>query len=54
MLRAAIRQLERAELYLDAVGALDVDDRDADHALRRLRADLEALRRHLTAVREQT
>lgn len=54
VLRAAIRQLDRAELYFDAIGALDVDDRDADRALRRLRADLDALRRHLAAVRAQT
>jgi hypothetical protein len=47
VLRAAIRQLERADIYLAAVTYMDIDDRPAERALRQLRADLDALRRHL-------
>jgi hypothetical protein len=47
VLRAAIRQLERADIYLAAVTYMDIDDRAAERALRQLRADLDALRRHL-------
>jgi hypothetical protein len=47
VLRAAIRQLERAEVYLAAVAFMDIGDRPAERALSQLRADLEGLRRHL-------
>jgi len=47
VLRAAIRQLERADIYLAAVSFMDIDDRAAERALRQLRADLDGLRRHL-------
>ncbi len=47
VLRAAIRQLERAEVYLAAVAFMDIDDRPAERALSQLRADLKGLRRHL-------
>ena len=47
VLRAAIRQLERADIYLAAVTYMDIDDRPAERALTQLRADLDALRRHL-------
>jgi hypothetical protein len=47
VLRAAIRQLERADIYLAAVMYMDIDDRPAERALSQLRADLDALRRHL-------
>jgi hypothetical protein len=47
VLRAAIRQLERADIYLAAVMFMDIDDRPAERALSQLRADLNALRRHL-------
>jgi hypothetical protein len=47
VLRAAIRQLERADIYLAAVSYMDIDDRAAERALRQLRADLDGLRRHL-------
>jgi hypothetical protein len=47
VLRAAIRQLERADIYLAAVTYMDIDDRPAERALSQLRADLDALRRHL-------
>jgi hypothetical protein len=51
VLRAAIRQLERADVYLAAVGYMDIDDRAAERALRQLRADLDGLRRHLGVQR---
>lgn len=51
VLRAAIRQLERADLYLAAVDAMGVADADATRALGRLRRDVEGLRRHLIGLR---
>jgi acyl-CoA reductase-like NAD-dependent aldehyde dehydrogenase len=51
VLRAASRQLERAELYLAAVAFMELDDREADRAIGRLRTDLESLRRYLDAQR---
>jgi hypothetical protein len=51
VLRAAIRQLERADLYLAAVGAMDLGDRQAARALNQVRTDLDALRRHLIDLR---
>jgi NAD(P)H-dependent FMN reductase len=51
VLRAAIRQLERAEIYLAAVVYMDLDDPAADRALRQLRTDVESLRRHLSDER---
>ena len=47
VLRAAIRQVERAETYMAAVAHMDLDDRAAERVVRQLRADLDALRRHL-------
>jgi hypothetical protein len=47
VLRAAIRQLERAELYLASVAYMELDDRESRRALSRLRTDVESLRRHL-------
>ncbi len=43
--------LERAELYLAAVAFMDLDDREAQRAVARLRTDLESLRRYLDARR---
>ena len=54
VLRAAVRQLERADIYLGAVAAIGVDDRAADRALMRLRNDLDSLRRHLLELRSET
>ncbi|HET7420313.1 MAG TPA: hypothetical protein VFL27_08020 [Candidatus Dormibacteraeota bacterium] len=54
VLRAAIRQLERADLYFDAVAAMEIDDRDARRAVQVLRRDIEALRRHLISLRADT
>jgi hypothetical protein len=51
VLRAAIRQLERAEIYIAAVVYMDLDDRAANRSLAKLRADLEGLRRHLSEER---
>ena len=51
VLRAAIRQLERAEIYLDAVGYMDLGDGEAERALGRLRSDLRSLEDYLVRVR---
>jgi hypothetical protein len=51
VLRIAVRQLERADLYLGAVCALELSDEDAVLAIDGLRDDLEDLRRHLVDVR---
>lgn len=50
-LRTAIRQLERADLYLAAVAYTELDDREAERALNHLRGDLESLRRHIAERR---
>jgi hypothetical protein len=54
VLRAAIRQLDRAEIYLAAVSYMQLDDRASQRALRQLRADLDGLKRHLAALRAGT
>ena len=54
VLRAAVRQLERADLYLGAVGSMYLGDRQAARALNQLRTDLDALRRHLLELRAST
>ena len=51
VLRAAIRQLDRAEIYLAAVAYMSLDDRGAQQAVSQLRTDVENLRRHLGQVR---
>jgi hypothetical protein len=48
VVRAAIRQLERAEIYLAAVTYMELDDREAERALGQLRTDHESLRRYLS------
>jgi hypothetical protein len=53
VLRAATRQLERAELYLAAVAYMQLGDREAQRALNQLRTDLESLKRHLGERRNQ-
>jgi hypothetical protein len=53
VLRAAIRQLERADMYLGAVSAMGLSDRAANRALARLRNDLDALRRHVVELRAE-
>ena len=51
VLRVAIRQLERADLYLAAVACMELGDAAAQLAVRKLRADLEAVREHLAGSR---
>jgi hypothetical protein len=51
VLRAAIRQLERAEVYLAAVAFMDIGDREAHREVNQLRTDVESLRRHLSDLR---
>ena len=53
VLRAAIRQLDRAELYLAAVAYMDLDDREAKRALNQLRRDVDSLLRHLSESRDR-
>jgi hypothetical protein len=54
VLRAAIRQLDRAEIYMAAVAYMDLDDREAQRAVMRVRTDLESLKRYLAAMRGST
>lgn len=54
VLRAAVRQLERAELYFDAVDYMDLGDREANRALAQLRADLRSLTAYLVELRSAT
>jgi acyl-CoA reductase-like NAD-dependent aldehyde dehydrogenase len=51
VLRAAARQLDRAEIYLAAVAFMDLGDQAAVRAIAQLRADLDGLRRHLSEQR---
>jgi hypothetical protein len=51
VLRAAIRQLDRAEIYLAAVAYMQLADRAAERAVRQLRTDLDGLKRHLAELR---
>jgi hypothetical protein len=47
VLGAAMRQLERADLYLAAVAYMDLGDREAQRSLNQVRADLASLERYL-------
>jgi acyl-CoA reductase-like NAD-dependent aldehyde dehydrogenase len=47
VLRTAMRQLERADLYLAAVAYMELGDREAERALNQVRTDLESLRRYI-------
>jgi hypothetical protein len=51
--RAAIRQLERADIYVAAVAHMDLGDAAVERLLRDVRADLQGLRRHLGDQRER-
>lgn len=51
VLRSAVRQLERAEIYVAAVAYMELDDRESQRAVTRLRTDIETLRRHLIDLR---
>jgi hypothetical protein len=50
VLRDAVRQLERADLYLAAVAHMEIEDRAAGQSLNQLRTDLDLLRRHLARL----
>jgi hypothetical protein len=52
VLRAAIRQLERAEIYLAAVAYMQIDDREAQRAVNQLRTDVASLSRYLGERRD--
>ena len=54
VLRAAIRQLDRAEIYLAAVAYMDIDDRAAQRSVRQLRSDLNSLKGNLAELRAET
>ena len=54
LLRAAIRQLERAEVYLAAVAHMELDDREAMRSVNRLRTDVYSLRRYLSDRHDRT
>ncbi len=51
VLRAAIRHLGRADLYVAAVAYMEIGDREAQRALNQLRTDLVSLERHLSERR---
>jgi hypothetical protein len=51
VLRAAIRQLERADLYIAAVANMDTGEPDVLRAARAIRSDIESLRRRIIALR---
>ena len=53
VLRAAIRQLERAEIYLAAVAYMELDDRETQRAINKLRFDVDGLRRSLSDQRNE-
>jgi hypothetical protein len=53
VLRAAIRQLERAEIYLAAVAYMELDERETQRAINKLRFDVESLRRSLIDQRSE-
>jgi hypothetical protein len=52
VLRAAARQLDRAEIYLAAVAYMDLGDHAVDRTVNRLRAEVDGLRRHLVELRD--
>ena len=53
VLGAAMRQLERADLYLAAITSMELDDSEGSRALNQLRTNLESLRRYLSEARNQ-
>lgn len=52
VLRAAIRQLERADVYIAAVAYMQLDDREAQRAINQLRTDIASLSRYLGERRD--
>jgi hypothetical protein len=53
VIRAAIRQLERADIYLSAITYMQLDDREAQRAVNQVRTNVEGLRRYLDERRNQ-
>ncbi len=53
VLRSAIRQLERADLYLGAVTSMEIGYWETERTLRNLRTELEGLRRSLIEHRSE-
>jgi hypothetical protein len=53
VLRAAVRQLDRAEIYLSAVAYMDLGDHAVDRMVSRLRTDVDGLRRYLIERRDE-
>jgi len=51
-LRIAIRQVERAELYLVALGSLGLDDSESRKRVQDLVQRLQALQRHFIELRD--
>lgn len=51
--RAAIRQLQRADIYLAAVAYMELDDREAQRIVNRLRFEISSLARRLAAQRTE-
>ena len=49
----AIRQVERAEIYLAAVAYMDLDDRAAQRTVQKLRSEVRGLRRYLGEERNR-
>ena len=54
VLRTAIRQLERADIYVAAVSSMEIGDWAAQRSIRHLRDHIETLRRHLSDLRART
>jgi hypothetical protein len=54
VLRTAIRQLKRADVYVAAVAAMEIGDWAAQRSIRQLRDDLESVRRHMSDLRART
>ena len=54
VIRAAIRELDRAEIYLAAVAYMDIDDRAAQRSVGQLRSNVDSLKRHLAELRAET
>jgi hypothetical protein len=54
VLRAAIRQIDRAEMYVAAVAYMQIDDRAAQREVARVRAALVELRRYLGELRSSS
>jgi len=53
-LRAAVRQLERAEIYLAAVSYMELDDPRVRRTVNRLRSEIDGLRRDLGNERAES